>query len=441
VRTNTEFAVALAQQVIKSLNPSFSAFQNASPTLPISLLQSGVNATTTVITEGLKRYAETAGKAAGRIPILGGIFQAMGDLASIGVGFVSRGVEMQYQDAQRLGNLERPREIVRNLGGAGTLASLREGASKGFMPEEALGMQRAFLATVGHKDAGKALARSDIFGATLAGLNPGALAGFAALGTPGGGSRYDVGDTARVLQAVLGVAERQFGFRGAKTEELLGRLVSATQGMAEQGLSVDLFGATTFMSKLGNTSLSNGAQPFQGMNAARVTGKMMGLGTGAANGLAGGFGGLSEAAIQSWAYSQTNDPLEAIALMQQAAGNPEMIQAIVRSQLGDQAAAFAFVGSGFNANEARGLAGPLARGNGAAAAAGGRSGGNQPISALQAGHTLSRVSAAEERGNAEKMITMVHNIENMLLKLGDKADWWMDTIADLIQKATNAMGP
>lgn len=394
----------------------------ASPSFAADLAQQGITATTSVITDAIQRSVEAAGDATGFLPGLGTLISGLGKLGAVGAGLVGRGMSMQYQDAVKLGGMDQTRATVEALGGDASLSSLRGAAGKGYAPEAALAMRQGFLHTAGFAGAGRALAGVDIYGAALSGVSPEGLARLAATGAPGGGTAGSMN-----LGGIVGVAERQFGLRGAKTDDFLSRIAAASEGMAEGGMSLDVSATVALASALASDSRAG-----QGTNPLRMALGVQGMAKGAAGQFGGMFSGLSDAALMSAAAKGARSPMEMMANLEALARDPQAARLAINSTFGGNAD-LAYLGGGMSSEFAGALASPLGGGDGGAGEAGGIRGTRAtPLAARLANQQLGRLERVEMSGKADELIRRVHVLENILLKLGDKFDTWADGVAKLL---------
>ena len=335
---------------------------------------------------------------------------------------MAEAAQVRMENIGKVMALEGPETMMKAVGG---IDKAPNSASDvwGFQPAEAAQLTASFLGSGGVQGAGAHMGDKPVK-LTRSGMSPEMTARIMSMGGKGGGFRGGVGAATTAAGRMIGFAESQ-GLRGRKTDELLARMAAGVTQMAEQGIEVDQKALTSSLAKLSahgrGLRRSGENNVFEGMHAARVANQMMRAGSGASRKFSGSFGDLAGTGIQAWAFQQTDDPLEAMALMEGLSSDPMAARkALMEIYGGDEMmVGLALHQMGMSARQAQTLAKP-----GEADRRLGRQPGSSFGTADSAGMKLSAFAAKKERELIDKTRGMTDNtvfmdtmytIQNVLL--------------------------
>nr|CAB4128619.1 hypothetical protein UFOVP114_48 [uncultured Caudovirales phage] len=326
---------------------------------------------------------------------------------------IGTAMEQGYAVAQRRMAMERPRELGR-LGGYDLSSHgqvVNTGVGYGFGADESVNIMSQFAHRVGARNLGQVSGFLP-YRKMLSGISSDSMASFMATSTAGGGSRTSMGESGNAMSRIMGTGYNQFGYQGAKIEELLTRMTSHIAQMAEHGLRVDPDNALRFASSLHATN----SDVFGGIAGVRAGEKLTQAGLGSAQHFSGQFAGMGDAAMMSYAFSRTSDPLKAIQMMQDAATDPAKVRQIYLSQLGNYAGGLAFAGAGLSGEQARVLKGPLAAAQISANMGDAGDPSHFPMTRLHAAEDQRVLNGVTDKQAAD-MISLVTNMQGQLTKL------------------------
>lgn len=403
--------------------------------------------------QGMLELANSIDLMGGSTPIVSDIIGAVATglkiskaLAAVGMTITAEAVEARMDKIMALQQMERPGEMGRVMGGYDLpLNQVYDIMAErwGFQAGEVNQMGAQFAHSIGAQHSLNGANMDALFKMTLSGINTSIAGQYMGLGGQGGGALQSVGGAFGALGGAIGTAEKAMGMRGSKTDEVLARIAAHTRQMAESGLHIDLTSINKMALGLHNAGRassrqSGGPNPFAGMGGFRGALKLSQMGAGAAHGFSGQFGGLADAAIQAYAFQNADNPLDAIALMEKLASDPDMVRQVVGGMLGPQAGALAFAGKGFSAAQAKVLADPKTRAaRGTPSSYGGASADSQKLNrafAREEGKLLRAVDADPDNINIQliRAMYMINNTlvtdlsvkgADMVLKLDAMARW------------------
>ncbi len=415
------------------------------PAFSIQLFGRAVVGMTDALDKGVSKMIDQAGDLFESIPVFGSILSggaATAAMASrVGSTLLNEAVMGRYEKVMQLANIERPMAqagITGGFSGGVNAPFMGQAAKLGFRPQEAAQMMAQFSRSIGVAGGGAAAYGQgvDPFEAALSGLSPEMIARYVSLGGPGGGAVNGVRGAARAVSGTIGTMYDQ-GLRGAKVDEALARISSATTQMAEQGLNLNLGNVNQAMTDLAATGKARGGQNvFGGMHAVRGALKLSQMGPNASKQLTSGFGGLATAAIQAWAFGQTDSLAEAKILMEDIGQDPMRAREIVVGQLGAETGALAFSDSGFSMRQGQALTGPQATGQ-VIKGMGGAGAGDVPYSALMATNEQALMSlVAQGAAQNKAMIGAMQKIEGTMTELSEFAAGYLIGVDNLLRRLT-----
>ena len=170
---------------------------------------------------------------------------------------------------------------------------------------------------------------------------------------------------------------------------------------------------------------------FGGMDAVRAVIRLQGMGAGAAQNFAGGFGGLGQAALQASAFQRAGSPLQALNLMQQMAEDPREVRRVLLDMLPTEGAQLAMAGGGFSAEQADVLSRQLEGG------AGGRfrhaDADAFPISGMMAEHARELLEIEARTPGTTDMLEAIHLVNETLLGMGDETADFLAKIVSILR--------
>jgi hypothetical protein len=417
------------------------------PAFSIQLFGRAIAGLTDALDKGVGEMIDQAGDLFDSFPVFGSIVSGGAATAAmaarVGATLMNEAVMSRYEKVMQLANIERPMAQARITGGFGggiNAPFMGHAAQLGFRPQEAAQMMAQFSRSIGVAGGGAAAYGQgvDPFEAALSGLSPEMIARYVSLGGPGGGAVNGVRGAARAVSGTIGTMYDE-QLRGAKVDEALARISSATTQMAEQGLNLNLASVNQAMSDLAATGRGNGHKGtgvFGGMHAVRGALKLSQMGPNASKQLTSGFGGLATAAIQAWAFGQTDSLAEAKILMEDIGQDPMLAREIVVGQLGAETGALAFSDSGFSMRQGQALTGPQTKGV-VKKGMGGAGAGDVPYSALMATNEQALMSLVAQGAEQNKaMIGAMQAIEGTMLQLSGLAADYLVRVDLLLKRLT-----
>jgi hypothetical protein len=418
---------------------------HSNPAFSIQLFGRAVTGLTAALDTGLSKMIDVGGGIFESIPIFGSILSGGAATAAmaarVGSSLMNEATMMRYEKVMQLANIERPMAMARVTGGfTGGINSpfMGQAAALGFRPQEAAQMMASFSRSIGVAGGGAAAYAQgvDPFQAALSGMSPEMIARYVSLGGPGGGAVGGIIGAANAVQGTVGTVEHA-GLRGAKVDEALARISSATTQMAEQGLNLNLANVNQAMSDLAATGKARGGQNvFSGMNAVRGALKLSQMGPSAAKQFSGGFGGLTTAAIQAYAFGQASTPAEAMIIMEDLAKDPMRARQVIIDQLGPEAGALAFAGSGFSMRQGQALAGPQEAGQ-VRRSMGGAGAGDVPYSAMLATQEQKLMAMVETNAAQNKaIIGSMQTIQKTMVRISEFSSEYLIKVDELLKRLT-----
>lgn len=290
---------------------------------------------------GAGEMAAAGAASGGRVA--GIVGATLGAAGALGTG---TGLSYRYGRIQEAAAMERAREQARVAGGADLgleSARIREATGRyGIGAGEATSTLADYYKQIGFRGAGEGAMSP--WSAMLGGVGPGALASWQQ-----GKSSREVAANRASLPRGLGAASA-LGLTGANAEDFLQRIASASEQMADQGLTLNRESVVSMAESLGQTAAFGG----RGAGAAL---KLTEIGQGATQQLKAPLAGLAEAAVMSKAMQGGGSYLDILQRSEGMSQDPEAIRQAVIG-MGPEYASLAFAGR-FGTKQARTYAGNL----------------------------------------------------------------------------------
>ncbi len=202
---------------------------------------------------------------------------------------------------------------------------------------------------------------SQMFGAKMMGLDPGAFIGYAKTLAPGGGARSGLqGEWSNLdtqTKKLLGFTQGM-GLSGSRANEAMNAITGIISGRAGAGMMTN----DTDLMGFGIGLKQTGIAQVQGLGATRAMARTMQAGTSAGQAFGGVFSGLEQAAL--WGSAMQGGPGEGAARSPQemmrrlnAMDSPGKIRDALVKMLGPEGAELALYGRGESAATAKGILG------------------------------------------------------------------------------------
>ena len=322
---------------------------------------------------------------------------------------------------------------------------LNPGQTAALMEETAIGLGSGGLGEANtegkgrHDKMGQRGLAMQLHRAHLSGASKGPLLAAARAQLPGGGALG--ASPSGAISMMLG-AGRMMGLTGVRGDMSTAQFNAMTQARANQGLMTDVRGsAGTLAFATGLHGLGKaGSHATKGLGAVRTTGKVMGQGLGAAQSFGSMFSGMSKAAIWGQAFSQTDNIMDAMAMIENIGETPGGIIDANKRAYGDYGARVGQLGAGLSSAQARDVV------NYKNAKVGGYSGpglgtitDSLPITQAKAMSSARRVARVDVDQSLE-LVKVMSNIENTLMTfagpdgVGMKIVKAVDKMVDMIRR-------